>query len=375
MNTATHDAHPGNLVRARHREGVVKAADNQHNDGSQLLSIAQKRQPAARPAWWMRWQLHIGTKTPTSPHKMAIPCYRFRLIRAAMAALLALACAAQALAQAERSAPLEGPAGLRRLMDLPYGDAPAQRMDVYLPPTAMAHAPVPAILLVHGGAWRMGHKAHGGLLRHKIRHWVMQAGFALVSVEYRLLPQANPLEQAQDVARALAQAQRLSPGWGVDASQWVLMGHSAGAHLVALLSADPVLAQGLGADPWLGTVLLDSAALDVPALMERRRHPRLYDDAFGPQPDFWAQASPLQRLTRTARPMLAVCSSMRPDSPCQQAQAFAQRAQALGVPVDVLPQALSHQEVNTTLGQDGAYTQAVDDFLATLHPALAQRLK
>lgn len=41
MNTATHDAHPGNLVRARHREGVVKAADNQHNDGSQLLSIAK----------------------------------------------------------------------------------------------------------------------------------------------------------------------------------------------------------------------------------------------------------------------------------------------------------------------------------------------
>ena len=39
MNTATHDFHPGNLVRARNREWVVQAADNWQNDGSKLLRL------------------------------------------------------------------------------------------------------------------------------------------------------------------------------------------------------------------------------------------------------------------------------------------------------------------------------------------------
>lgn len=327
---------------------------------------------------------------PLSPHPTAIVCYHFcKYCRFALTALLALAgmaAAAQDLASGPWSSDSEArtawaalrSSGLQRLPNLPYGEAPRQRMDVYLPPAGVAgaaHAPRPAILLVHGGAWRMGHKAHAGLLRHKIQRWVLQQGFALVSIDYRLLPEADPMQQAQDVARALALAQHLSPDWGVDASQWVLMGHSAGAHLVALLSAAPDLAQALGASPWLGAVLLDSAALDVAAIMERRRRPRLYDDAFGPRPEFWAQVSPLQRLQAGARPMLAVCSTLRPDRPCVQAHAFADRARALGVPVRVLEQALTHQEINATLGQDGPYTQAVEDFMATLHPALAQRLK
>jgi SNF2 family DNA or RNA helicase len=39
MNTATHDFHPGNLVRARNREWVVQAADHWQNDGSKLLRL------------------------------------------------------------------------------------------------------------------------------------------------------------------------------------------------------------------------------------------------------------------------------------------------------------------------------------------------
>ena len=39
MTTATHDFHPGNLVRARNREWVVQASDNRQNDGSSLLRL------------------------------------------------------------------------------------------------------------------------------------------------------------------------------------------------------------------------------------------------------------------------------------------------------------------------------------------------
>ena len=39
MTNATHDFHPGNLVRARNREWVVQASDNRQSDGSSLLRL------------------------------------------------------------------------------------------------------------------------------------------------------------------------------------------------------------------------------------------------------------------------------------------------------------------------------------------------
>lgn len=70
-------------------------------------------------------------------------------------------------------------------------------------------------------------------------HWRTKKAYSgrllFVSVENRLLPEADPLVQAQDVAAALAAAQRKVQTLGGDPRRFVLMGHSAGAHLVALL--------------------------------------------------------------------------------------------------------------------------------------------
>jgi hypothetical protein len=149
--------------------------------------------------------------------------------------------------------------------------------------------------------------------------------------------------------------------------RFVLAGHSAGAHLVALLDADPSLARAHGARAWRGTIALDSAALDVTKIMQSR-HPSLYDDAFGTDPAYWRSASPYAQLTRAAQPLLAVCSAPRADS-CAQARRYADKATGLGMRVEVLPQQLSHREINETLGADSAYTQAVDKFIASLLPS------
>src|SRR2546428_837482 len=108
--------------------------------------------------------------------------------------------------------------------------------------------------------------------------------------------------QAQNVARALAAAQDKAAGFGGDRGKFILMGHSAGAHLVALISSSPSLTAGLGITPWLGSVLLDSAALDVPHIMEAK-HARLYDRAFGREPAYWRSVSPLHALQQAALPM------------------------------------------------------------------------
>jgi len=261
------------------------------------------------------------------------------------------------------------PAGVQVLRDVAYGDQPAQRMDVYRPRQRLTGAPV--IFMVHGGGWRWGDKAARAVVEHKVAHWVPQ-GYLVVSVNYRLLPGVKPPVQAQvqDVARALAVAQAHAASWGGNAGQFILMGHSSGAHLVALLSADPQLARKQGAQAWLGTVLLDSAALDVPALMQNR-HLHLYDTAFGDEPAQWRAASPLHQLEAVngpLLPMLAVCSTRRSDS-CAQAEAFAARAEYFGRPVTVLSEDATHRDINLHLGQPGPYTRAVDAFITSLRPS------
>ena len=140
------------------------------------------------------------------------------------------------------------------------------------------------------------------------------------------------------------------------------MGHSAGAHLVALVGASSTLWRDAGAERPRGVVSLDSGAMNVPEMMNRRFKLPLYDRAFGNDPNNWAAASPYHQLTRDALPMLIVCSSQRRDS-CPQGQALADKAKLLGVPMTVLPEDLSHAEMNKELGKASAHAGAVDGFL------------
>lgn len=250
------------------------------------------------------------------------------------------------------------------LRDVPYGRHPRQRMDVYLPQKAAA---APVIFMVHGGAWRVGDKEAAAVVENKAARWVSK-GFILISVNYRLLPEAAPLEQSLDVTRALVAAQDKAASWGGDPGKFILMGHSAGAHLVALLASFPEKAYKLGAQTWLGAVLLDSAALNVVQIMENK-HARFYDQAFGDNPVYWREASPFHVLEAYARPILAVCSSSRKDS-CSQAEKFAAKARTLGVSATVRAEDLSHKKINQLLGTEGAYTEAVEAFMESLDESL-----
>ena len=254
----------------------------------------------------------------------------------------------------------ELPQGVTLRQDIAYGADPAQRIDVYLPPRPDR---APILFMVHGGGWRRGDKDNPGVIDNKVARWVPK-GVIFVSVDYRMMPEAEPLTQAEDVARALAKVQELAPGWGGDPANVILMGHSAGAHLVALVTAAPEIAAGQGAKPWKGSVLLDSGAMDVPAIMNARHWP-LYDKAFGSDPAKWEAASPFHRLAGPTLPMLAVCRK-RGNESCPANQAFARKAEKLGGKVDVLPMALSHGEINMQLGLPGAYTERVEDFMRTL---------
>jgi acetyl esterase/lipase len=141
----------------------------------------------------------------------------------------------------------------------------------------------------------------------------------------------------------------------------VLMGHSAGGHLVALVTADSALQRRARVRPWLGTIGLDAGAYNVVTIM-RAPHLALYDIAFGRDSAFWRRASPTLVLDHAAPPLLLVCSSRRRDS-CAQAEAFAARARSLASEASVLPLDKTHAQIDSRLGSDSAYTSAVDIFL------------
>ncbi len=260
------------------------------------------------------------------------------------------------------------PAGVRAFPDLAYGPDPLQKVDVYAPPLAQD---APMIAMVHGGAWMIGDKTSKTVVENKVARWVPR-GFVFVSVNYRMVPKVGVGEEAQDVARALAWVQQHAGAWGGDGHRVVLMGHSAGAHLVTLLSADSALARAQGVQPWLGTVALDSAAYDVSAIM-RRPHSAFYDRVFGKDPAIWAANSPTPLLTSFLPPFLAVCSTRRKNS-CPPAQDFVAKARALGIHAEVLTEDKTHRQINEDLGAGPAYTAQVEAFMSTLDPGLARLL-
>jgi len=245
--------------------------------------------------------------------------------------------------------------------DLAYGPDEQQKLDVYVPPNAQG---APIIMMVHGGAWVIGDKTYKPVVRAKVEYWLPK-GYMLVSINYRMSrTDPNVENEAEDVARALAYVQDHATSWGGDPNSVVLMGHSAGAHLVALVASAPSIGAPYGVKPWLGTVVLDSTSLDVVKVM-RGWHARLYDFIFGSIRRLWVKVSPYQRLLSKPAPMLLVCSVQHRDS-CPQARAFARKIIGLGGRATVLPVNMSHGEINAQLGEPSQYTESVESFLQTL---------
>ncbi len=188
----------------------------------------------------------------------------------------------------------------RTIRDVPYRTLPGVdprrlSLDVHLPPGVAPDDRRPVLLMVHGGGWRGGDKASRGVVRPKTP-WLHERGWIVVSVNHRLSPAVMHPAHVEDVAHAIAWVQREIAAHGGDPERLVLMGHSAGAHLAALAAVDAARLRAAGGRPEAisGVVLLDGAAYDVPAAMERARGRgrALYEGAFGTDPAGWAGASP-----------------------------------------------------------------------------------
>ena len=263
------------------------------------------------------------------------------------------------------------------LADVAYGPQSRQKLDFFLPRAAERDGTAPIVLMVHGGGWCVGDKAAPSVTANKVARWVPK-GFIVVSVNYPMVGDGSDAPaQAAHIARATAFVQANARAWGGDPRRVILMGHSAGAHLVSLVNADASIRTAHAVRPVLGTVSLDAGAIDVVRQMPNV-YPFLktrYREAFGDTESAWITASPFHRIDATAAPWLGVCSTTRQDDPCGQATAFAEKSRQLGVRAAVLPQRKNHGAINAELGTPGDYTHAVEAFMASLDPEVARRLR
>jgi acetyl esterase/lipase len=123
----------------------------------------------------------------------------------------------------------------------------------------------------------------------------------LVSINYRLQPGVTYRDQAGDVAQAIGWVHAHAGEFGGDPDKIFLMGHSAGAHLAALVTTDARYLKEAKLQPKdvAGVVLLDGAAYDIPRQVEIAPLPRMraiYTDAFGTDPADHRDASPITHV-------------------------------------------------------------------------------
>jgi acetyl esterase/lipase len=121
------------------------------------------------------------------------------------------------------------PEGVEVLRDLEYAQVKglSLKLDLYRPVGKPA-APMPLVIWVHGGGWKTGTKAGCPVT------WLATKGYAVASLDFRLLPEHPWPAQIEDPIAALRWLRQESGKYGYDASRSAAMGGSSGGHVVAL---------------------------------------------------------------------------------------------------------------------------------------------
>jgi acetyl esterase/lipase len=257
--------------------------------------------------------------------------------------------------------------------DIPYA-APAherQVLDVYSPPRAKR---LPVVFWIHGGGWQTGDKSD---VQVKPRA-LTERGFVFVSTNYRLLPHVEMGAIVRDIARSIRWVHDHIAEYGGDPDRLLVMGHSAGAQLAALVCTDEryLKAEGLSLSVVKGCVPVDGDTYDVPAIIEtaetRRRVHGLPQATYGHREKFGddpAKHRDFSAVTHVAGgkgipPFLILHVAEHPDTSAQ-AQRLAAALKGAGVPVRVFgARESTHNRINADLGlSDDPGTRALLEFV------------
>jgi len=244
--------------------------------------------------------------------------------------------------------------------NIPYAEPAHERqvLDVYAPPDAKN---LPVVFWIHGGGWQAGDKTSVQL---KPKAFVDKR-FVFVSTNYRLLPNVEMETIFRDIAKSMHWVHDHIAEYGGDPNRILVMGHSAGAQLAALICIDDryLKAEGLSLASIKGCVPVDGDTYDVPAIIEtaetRRRVHHQPQAEFGHREKFGndpAKHLDYSAVTHVAKgkhipPFLILYVADHPDTNAQ-AQRLGAVLNDAGISATLFGgKETTHTRINDNLGQ------------------------
>ena len=278
---------------------------------------------------------------------------------AVVAALTAAGCSGVSDANQSPPAPVAEPrlGADRVLTGLVYAqrDSGPLQLGLYLP--ADDPAPRPLVVYAPGGGWNAGSRSLTANLRAAeavATQRLLEAGYAVASVDYRLTQVAKAPAQVVDISDAVRWLQRRAEEWNLDPQRTVLWGSSAGGHLVAQLGAvtdDPQ--QPGGGLPGIRAVVDWFGPTDMSA-QQQLEHPELQDYAHGvirqllgclpvECPEVADASSPVKHISGAEPAFLIQHGAADQMVPIEQSLDFAAELRLRGVEVQMHPyESLGH---------------------------------
>jgi acetyl esterase/lipase len=208
-------------------------------------------------------------------------------------------------------------------------DGEELKLDAYVP---KAEGKFPAVVVIHGGAWRMGNK---GLYAAEAMA-LANNGYATFSINYRLLPKHKFPACVEDCKSAVRWIRRNAAKYKVDSRRIGAYGHSAGGHLAAMLATTDGSAK-LEGDP---NAKPEESRVQAAACMAGvfnfpRINTPIFSEFLGgsPQekPEAYKLASPIQHITKDTPPMLLLHGDQDRLVPLLGSQRFADALKKSGI--------------------------------------------
>lgn len=227
--------------------------------------------------------------------------------------------------------------GFEALEDLVYATVDGRELKLDLARPTVGAGPFPAIVAIHGGAWRAGDKAD---LRDLIAE-LAGLGYVAISPQYRFCPEHSFPAQIHDVKAAVRWLRSNAVEYSVDPARIGAVGFSAGGHLALMLGVTGVDDGLEGPDPTHGVDSsvkavvnffgpIDLAASDLPIISIPLRND-LVGGTPGEKPEETKAASPLSYVTEGDPPILTFQGTADPLVPPTQAASLAEAMAEAGV--------------------------------------------
>jgi acetyl esterase/lipase len=243
-----------------------------------------------------------------------------------------------------------------RLRNLAYGPNARHRLDVYLPARIASRT---MVIFWHGGRWSSGNKSDYQFVGAAMA----AAGYVAVLPNYRLYPKVKLAGFMDDAAHAADWAGAHAAEWGADSDRIILMGHSSGAHMAALLALNSRYLIALGSRLKPAGVIGLSGPYDFLPLREA-----YLQDMFGP-PERYPESQPIHFVSRDAPRMLLIHGDKDEVVRPQNTRSLAAALSAAGVAVTLrMYPTLDHADTIAALSLLGRgrapILQNIEDFIA-----------